>query len=98
MTGQRVRIARTRAFVSALVTVLALLGLGSTAGEAAAAPPAAPVLLSPANGTDVTIPFTISWSAVSGAGGYRWELSRSSAFGTVLERSPAPGPRHAVSW
>jgi hypothetical protein len=68
-----------------LVTVLALVGLG---GTAVAVPPAAPVLLGPADGASVSIPFTISWSAVSGAGGYNWEISGSSGFGTVLERNP----------
>lgn len=97
MTGQRARTAKTKALVAALATVLALLGLGSTVGEAAAAPPAAPVLLSPANGAGVTIPFTISWAEVSGAGGYHWELSGSSTFGTVLERSPSLLPGAATT-
>lgn len=86
MTGHEVRIATTRAaLVSVLVTVLALVGLG---GTAVAVPPAAPVLLGPADGASVSIPFTISWSAVSGAGGYNWEIGRSSSFGSVIERNP----------
>jgi hypothetical protein len=86
VTTHRVRIATRRALVSALVTVLALVGV---VGTAVAVPPASPVLAGPADGASVTIPFTISWSAVSGAGGYNWQLSRTSDFGTVIEQSPA---------
>jgi hypothetical protein len=81
--------ATARAVVLVLITWLALLGLNSTAGTAAAVPPGAPVLQGPADGASVTSPLTISWSAVSSAGGYNWELSRSSAFGTVIERNPS---------
>ncbi|MDQ1667738.1 MAG: hypothetical protein QOH75_3769, partial [Actinomycetota bacterium] len=85
MTGHKLRIATTRAFVSLLVAVLALVGLG---GTAVAVAPTAPVLVGPADGASVTIPFTISWAPVSGAGGYNWELGNSSSFSTVLERNP----------
>src|SRR6185295_2760060 len=37
----------------------------------------------------VTIPTTISWSQVAGAGGYNWEVSLSSGFTSVLERNPS---------
>lgn len=93
----RIRIATTRTLVSVLVTLLALAGLNSMVGTAAAVPPAAPVLLGPADGASVSIPFTISWSPVSGAGGYNWELSRSSSFGTVVERSASLLPGAATT-
>ncbi|MDT4960095.1 MAG: hypothetical protein QOD31_3894 [Pseudonocardiales bacterium] len=95
MTGHWLRIAATRAFALVLVVVLALAGLS---GTAVALPPAAPVLLGPADGaTSVTIPFTISWSAVSGAGGYNWQISKSSDFGTVIERNQALLPGAATT-
>lgn len=84
MTGHGVRTATRRALVAVLVTVLALVGLGDAA---LAAPPAVPVLLGPADGAGVSIPFPISWSPVSGAGGYDWEISGSSGFVPVLERN-----------
>src|SRR6478672_7894719 len=37
----------------------------------------------------VTIPLTISWSPVAGAGGYNWQLSLSSTFTTVAEKNPS---------
>ncbi|MCU1378889.1 MAG: hypothetical protein JWN29_1872 [Acidimicrobiales bacterium] len=74
-----------------LVTILALPALDGLAGMpvAMAVPPPAPALLGPASGTSVTIPFTISWSQVLDAGGYNWEISRSSDFGSVIERNAA---------
>ena len=57
----------------------------------AAVPPAAPTLAGPANGAQVTIPLTISWSAAgdpSGIGGYNWEVSLTSDFASVIERNP----------
>jgi hypothetical protein len=69
------------ALVSALV--MAVFGSG---GVAAAAPPA-PTGLSPANGASVTVPFTISWNAVSdpsGIAAYNWEVSNSSTMSPVI--------------
>ncbi len=79
------RLAARRACVTAFVTILALVGL---VGTAAAVAPPAPVLQGPANGASVSIPFAISWAPVSGAGGYNWEVSRTSGFGSVIERNP----------
>jgi hypothetical protein len=47
---------------------------------------AAPTTLAPANGASVSVPFTISWSAVthsSGIAGYNWQVSTTSSFATV---------------
>jgi hypothetical protein len=87
MAGHGVRTTTTRSLISVLVTALALLGVG-VAERADAVPPTAPVLVGPVGGASVTIPFTISWAPVSGAGGYNWELSNSSSFDPVLERNP----------
>ena len=54
--------------------------------------PAAPALLSPANGASVTSPLTLSWSAVidpnpaSQNGGYNWEIATSGTFATIVTR------------
>ncbi len=86
----------SRGLVTGLVSLLVLTGLNGAAAAAVppsaptvvpAVAPAAPQLLGPADGASVTIPFTISWTAVSEAGGYNWQLSRSSDFGTVIERN-----------
>ncbi len=54
----------------------------------AAAPPAAPTLLTPANGAGVTVPFTISWSQVLDPaavnGGYNWHVSTTSDFAQLV--------------
>ena len=74
-----------RAIASVLVAVVALPAIG---GVASAVPPPAPTLLAPADGASVTLPVTISWSQVAGAGGYNWEVSLSSGFTSVIERNP----------
>src|SRR4029079_19389568 len=82
------RLNRIRTTISAaLVAVVALPTLGWTADIAHAVPPPAPTQTAPVNGASVTIPATISWSPVAGAGGYNWEISLSSAFTTVIERN-----------
>ena len=72
-----------KAIVSAVAAIVAVPTLGGIAPVAHAVPPPAPTLSSPANGASVTIPLTISWSPVAGAGGYNWQLSLSSTFTTV---------------
>lgn len=50
--------------------------------------PSAPSPLAPANGAQVTVPFTISWSAVSDPSGivaYNWQVSPSSSMSPVIE-------------
>ncbi len=70
----------------ALAAVLALtLCAGSRSASAA---PAAPTLLGPANGASVTVPLTISWSAVSAPGGiaaYNWQVSPSASMSPVIK-------------
>ncbi len=76
-----------KAVASVLVTILVVPGIDGSARIAQAVPPPAPAPLAPANGASVTIPFTISWSPVTGAGGYNWEISLTSGFTSVLERN-----------
>src|SRR5205823_13681436 len=66
----------------------------ASSGRAAAATPPAPSSLAPANGASVTVPFTISWGAVSdpsGIAGYNWQVSASSAFTNVLLQNSTTG-------
>ena len=70
-----------------------ILCLGAAAGSATAAP-AAPSLVSPADGAVVSEPSTISWTAVSDPSGvvaYNWQVSSSSAFTSVLIQSSTNG-------
>src|SRR3954470_15805830 len=57
--------------------------------------PAAPAPLAPGNGASVTVPFTISWSAVSDPSGiiaYNWQVSPSSSFSPVVLQNSTMGP------
>src|SRR5438128_8900806 len=70
-------------FVVLFAVLAAMFGGG---GVAAAAPPA-PTGLSPANGASVTVPFTISWNAVSDPSGitaYNWQVSNSPTMSPVI--------------
>jgi hypothetical protein len=64
--------------------------------------PAAPTLLSPANGASVTTPFPIDWTeefdpTLSANGGYNWQVSATSAFTTtVLRDSTLPDVTEAT--
>jgi hypothetical protein len=73
----------------------ALAMVVAASGHAAAAGPPAPTSLAPADGASVTVPFTISWAAVSdpsGVLGYNWQVSSSSTFTTVaLQNSTNAG-------
>src|ERR1043165_4135551 len=54
----------------------------------------APSPLAPANGAQVTVPFTISWSAVSDPRGivaYNWQVSPSSTFSPVIQLNSTSG-------
>jgi hypothetical protein len=56
--------------------------------------PAAPVQSAPANGASVTVPLTLSWSAVthpSGIIGYNWEISSAPAFSTLVTKNSTSG-------
>src|SRR5690349_22513200 len=66
----------------------------SAAAMSAIAAPAAPSLLSPADGAVIGEPSPISWSAVtdpSGIVAYNWQVSSSSAFTSVLIQSSTNG-------
>jgi hypothetical protein len=56
----------------------------------------APTLVSPANGASVTVPFTVSWSAVasnpSGVVAYNWQVSTASTFTTVIWQDSTNSP------
>jgi hypothetical protein len=80
---------RTKAVAFVLVSVVALPGFGGLEGIASAVPPPSPALVSPSDGASVTIPVTLSWLQVAGAGGYNWEISTSSSFTSVIERNPS---------
>jgi hypothetical protein len=54
----------------------------------------APSPLAPANGAQVTVPFTMSWSAVSDPRGivaYNWQISPSSTFSPVIQLNSTSG-------
>ncbi|MEY2401744.1 MAG: hypothetical protein QOJ08_1855 [Ilumatobacteraceae bacterium] len=72
-----------------VVAIVVLPALGGLEGIATAVPPPTPTLSTPANGASVTIPVTISWSQVAGAGGYNWQVSVSSGFTSILEQNPS---------
>jgi hypothetical protein len=81
---------KTRA-VNLILAVILILGASCSAFAAVAVPNP----LSPASGTSLTSPLTISWSAVtdpSGILGYNWQVSTSSTFPTVaLQNSTNDG-------
>jgi len=56
--------------------------------------PPAPASLAPPNGAQVTVPFTISWSAVSDPSGivaYNWQVSPSSSMSPVIKLNSTSG-------
>jgi hypothetical protein len=81
---------KTRAF-NLILAVILILGASCSAFAAVAVPNP----LSPASGTNLTSPLTISWSAVtdsSGILGYNWQVSTSSTFPTIaLQNSTNDG-------
>ena len=77
-----------------LALALTFVLTGIPASPAAAAPPPAPAPTAPANGASVTIPFTISWSAVtdpSGIVSYTWQVSTSSSFTPIVAQGSTNG-------
>src|SRR4051794_6230604 len=77
----------------ALPVLMVALALGPATPTFGAAPPA-PTPLAPANGAQVTVPFTISWSAVSdpsGINAYNWQVSSASTFASVIEQNSTSG-------
>jgi hypothetical protein len=81
----------TRSWPSLVAVALAVCSLFAAPTPTTAALPAAPTLAGPADGAQVTIPLTISWTAAgdtTGLGGYNWEVSRTADFASVIERNP----------
>jgi hypothetical protein len=84
------RMSARLSFTLLVVIVVSLIAVG----RAAAAAPPAPSPVSPADGSAVTEPFIIAWTAVSDPGGivaYNWQVSSSSAFTSVLLQSSTGG-------
>lgn len=80
------------------LTLLLVSAPLATAARSVPGPPA-PSNLSPANGAQVTVPFTISWSAVSDPSGivaYNWEVSPSSTFSPVIQQNSTSGQTQDV--
>ena len=76
-----------------ILLLVVVLSAARVAGVDAA--PVAPTLLSPASGSSVLTPFTISWSAVtdpSGILGYNWQVSSSSSFATLVKQDSVNDP------
>jgi len=77
--------------------LLCVLAVGIVTGSyATAAVPPAPTPLAPADGASVTVPFTISWSAVTdpnpnGITAYNWQVSLSSSFTSVALQNSTNG-------
>src|SRR5262245_35591995 len=68
-------------------TLLAILSLSIAGAGRAAAQPPTPTPLAPADGGTVTVPFTLSWSAVTDPAGilaYNWQVSSSPNFAVVI--------------
>ena len=65
-----------------------VVALATPAISLAQTPPPAPVLVAPGNGASLVQPITIQWQAVSDPdgpiGSYTWQVSTSSAFGSVI--------------
>jgi hypothetical protein len=77
------------------LTLLISLVLAMTAGDRlAAAVPAAPTPIAPADGASVQVPFAISWSAVSDPDGvvaYNWQVSATSTFASIVTQDSTNG-------
>src|SRR5512141_1447753 len=79
--------------------LLTLLILAGTAAAQSVSGPPAPSNLAPVNGAQVTVPFTISWSAVSDPSGivaYNWQVSPSSTFSPVIQQNSTSGQTQDV--
>lgn len=77
-----------------LLVALMLALAGGGAVFASGGGPAAPTLLAPANGAQVTTPVAISWSAVSdskGISAYNWQVSSSSSMSPVVTSGSTGG-------
>ena len=94
---------RARLGASCLLAMMLLaaacLGQVVVAGPAAAASgPPTPTPLTPANGASVTVPLTLSWSAVTDAAGleaYNWRVSPSSSMAPIVAQNSPPGTQNS---
>lgn len=72
-------------------------GGGNTPTPTATPPPtgpSAPAPTLPANGAQVTVPFTLAWSTVSdpsGIVGYNWQISPSTSFSSIAQQNSTNG-------
>jgi hypothetical protein len=85
---------KPRTSVRQSLTLLFIILCFSVAARSAVAAPPAPSPISPADGSIVTQPFVISWTAVSDPSGivaYNWQVSSSAAFTSVLLQSSTNG-------
>jgi hypothetical protein len=83
---------KLRAPVALTMLVVALVAGGSAT---AATTPPAPAPLTPANAASVTLPFGISWGAVSdpsGIAAYNWQVSTTSTFAKIARQSSVTAP------
>jgi hypothetical protein len=83
---------------SYLTLLFALILCAFADGRAVAAAPSAPLAVSPADGAGVVQPFTISWTAVSDPTGivaYKWQVSSSLAFTSVVLQNSTNGATEA---
>jgi hypothetical protein len=67
---------------------------GSTPTPTPTTTPPAPTPIAPASGAQLTVPLTLTWSAVSdpsGIVGYNWQVSPSSGFSSVVEQDSTNG-------
>ncbi|MDX6535507.1 MAG: hypothetical protein QOF68_3251, partial [Gaiellales bacterium] len=77
-----------------LLGVLAVAFVAGGTATAATTPPA-PAPLTPANAASVTLPFAISWSAVSDPSGivaYNWQVSTTSTFAKIVRQDSVTAP------
>src|SRR5450759_2570895 len=66
-----------------LLAIIFVIG----ASRVFASTPTAPNLLAPANGANVTVPFSNSWAAATdpdGIAAYNWQVSPSSTFNLII--------------
>ena len=86
-----------------IVAMLVLATMGLAVGQLVGAAPAgavsgppAPTPLTPASGASVTVPFTLSWSAVSDSAGtadYNWQVSPSGSMSPIVAQGTDVAPR-----
>src|SRR5690348_11538673 len=85
-----------RGLRTALAACVVIGGTVLAGGSAiAASGPPAPSPISPTDGASLTVPFTLAWSSVedpSGIDGYNWQVSTSSAFGSIAEQDSVNAP------